>query len=103
MAFPSPPARNLVQGTLNRQPVGRRRAGWNFSSRATANDHISEDRQKNDSRWAPKEAQQRLDLVDVEATWPLIAITRGRGVQAVQQRAQKLGHKVPIRLTTTPK
>jgi hypothetical protein len=58
---------------------------------------------KSDSRWTPKEAQQLLDLVDAEATWPLIAITLARGLQAVQQRAQKLGHKVPIRLTTTPK
>jgi hypothetical protein len=58
---------------------------------------------KSDSRWTPKEFHQLLDLVDAEVTWPLIAITLARGVQAVRQQAQKLGHKVPIRLTTTPK
>jgi hypothetical protein len=58
---------------------------------------------KSDSLWTPKEDRQLLDLVDAEAAWPLIAITLGRGVQAVQQRARKLRHKVPIGLTPKAK
>jgi hypothetical protein len=46
---------------------------------------------KSDRHWTPEEDQHLLDLVDAEATWPLIAITLGRSVQAVQERAQKLG------------
>jgi hypothetical protein len=49
---------------------------------------------KTDRHWSPEEDRQLLDLVDAEATWPLIAITLGQSVQAVQERAQKLGRPV---------
>jgi hypothetical protein len=39
----------------------------------------------------PKEDQQLLDLLAAEASWPLIAATLKRSIQAVQERAQKLG------------
>ena len=53
---------------------------------------------KSNSRWTPRDDQQLLDLVDAEATWPLIAITFGRGVQDIKERAGKLRHEVEIRL-----
>ena len=43
-----------------------------------------------DIRWTPEEDQRLLDLVAVEATWPLIALNLGRSIQAVQHRAQTL-------------
>ena len=43
-----------------------------------------------DIRWTPEEDQRLLDLVAVEATWPLIAANLKRSIQAVQERAQKL-------------
>jgi hypothetical protein len=59
-----------------------------------ANERIGEDRQKRRQALVPEEDQHLLDLVHAEATWPLIAITIGRSVQAVQERAQKLGRPV---------
>jgi hypothetical protein len=53
---------------------------------------------RSERRWTPKEDQQLLDLVDAEATWPLIAITLGRGVEDVQERAGKLRHEVELGL-----
>jgi hypothetical protein len=41
--------------------------------------------------FAPEEDQQLLDLLAAEASWPLIAVTLKRSIQAVQERAQKLG------------
>jgi hypothetical protein len=43
-------------------------------------------RRSNNSRWNPEDDQQLLDLMDAEASWPLIAITLNRSVQAVQRR-----------------
>jgi hypothetical protein len=40
--------------------------------------------------FAPEEDQQLLDLLAAEASWPLIAVTLKRSIQAVQERAQKL-------------
>jgi hypothetical protein len=36
---------------------------------------------KSDRHWTPEQDQHLLDLVDAEATLPLIAITLGRSVQ----------------------
>jgi hypothetical protein len=41
-------------------------------------------------RWTAQKDQQLLDLLDAEASWPLIAITLKRSIQAAQERAQKL-------------
>jgi hypothetical protein len=46
--------------------------------------------EKSGQRWTPKEDRQLLDLVDAEATWPLIAIALKRGVEDVRDRARKL-------------
>jgi hypothetical protein len=40
--------------------------------------------------WTPEEDQRLLDLVAVEATWPLIAANLKRSIQAVQERARTL-------------
>jgi biotin operon repressor len=40
--------------------------------------------------FAPEEDQQLLDLLAAEASWPLIAVTLKRSIQAVQERAQTL-------------
>jgi hypothetical protein len=53
---------------------------------------------KSERRWTPKQDQQLLDLVDAEATWPLIAITLGRGVEDVQDRNRSLRHEVELGL-----
>jgi len=53
---------------------------------------------RSDKRWTPNEDQQLLELFDAEASWPLIAITLGRGVEDVQERAGKLRHEVELGL-----
>jgi hypothetical protein len=58
-----------------------------------------EDRQ----RWTPKEDRQLLDLVDAEATWPLIAVALKRDVEDVQDRARKLRREVELGLRTKAK
>ena len=40
--------------------------------------------------WTPEEDQRLLDLVAVEAAWPLIAANLKRSIQSVQERVQKL-------------
>jgi hypothetical protein len=45
------------------------------------------------SSWTPEEDRQLVSLLNAEATWPLVAITLGRDVEGVQERARTLGHK----------
>jgi hypothetical protein len=58
---------------------------------------------RSDKRWTPNEDHQLLDLVDAEASWPLIAITLERGVEDVQERARKLRRPVELRLKAKAK
>jgi hypothetical protein len=44
--------------------------------------------------FAPEEDQQLLDLLAAEASWPLIAVTLKRSIQALQERARKLGASI---------
>lgn len=53
------------------------------------------------SRWTAQKDQQLLDLLDAEASWPLIVITLKRSIQAAQERAQNLkGEGVELGLKT---
>jgi hypothetical protein len=49
--------------------------------------------EKNGQRWTPKEDRQ---LLDAEATWPLIAAALKWGVEDVQDRARKLRREVEL-------
>jgi hypothetical protein len=59
--------------------------------------------EKSGQRWTPKEDRQLLNLVDAEATWPLIAVALKRGVEDVQDRARKLRREVELGLRTKAK
>jgi hypothetical protein len=45
---------------------------------------------KRRTRWTAEKDQQLLDMLDAEASWPLIAIILKRSIQAAQERARKL-------------
>jgi len=59
--------------------------------------------EKSGQRWTPGEDRRLRDLVDAEATWPLIAITLGRGVEDVKDRTGKLRRKVELGLRAKAK
>ena len=54
--------------------------------------------EKSGQRWTPGDDRQLLELVDAEATWPLIAMTLKRGIEDIKDRAEKLRPKVELGL-----